>query len=386
MRVPSAFDSWLNELMKITTVSRLSPAFWFVSWLTVFVFVPPASAQTGPLAPGVRGLATRAPNTMKIDGDLSEFKSAFCTPVEYFSLDPKPLRNRAAQFLYMWDDEAFYAGLRTLDGSPANLADDAHLWEGDGVEWYFDTRQDEHFRSQSWPTNTSPGAVHCYWTGLKGTNVQGRFCLRPGYLKAIPIIGVEVSARRTAHGMEVELKLPWANFPNFKPKPNQVIALDAELCYSDGGPRNFRTFAYGSPLSVQQPASLGKIQLVKKLKPSLWKECGPVMLPIRCDTAWTQDSKPQVTGLMAIPPNHSGEIGKIVFRLLGLDGKKLGDYEGKIEVFEPEGNFQRAIASWPSERVAPGSYHLLGIVYDKRGKELTRVAPRMVSANMQPGY
>jgi len=35
---------------------------------------------------------------------------------------------------------------------------------------------------------------------------------------------------------------------------------------------------------------------------------------------------------------------------------------------------------------APGTYHLLGIVYDKAGKELTRVAPRMVSANMQPGY
>jgi len=386
MRVPSSFDLWLNERMKITTAFRRSLALWSVAWLTGFVFVLPLSAQTGQLAPGVRGLATRAPNNVKIDGDLSEFRSAFCTPVEYFSLDPKALRNRAAQFFYMWDDEAFYAGLRTLDGSLANLADDAHLWEGDAVEWYFDTRQDENFRSQSWPTNPSPGAVHCYWTGLKGTNIQGRFCLRPGYLSAIPNIGVEVAARRTAHGLEVELKLPWANFPNFKPKPDQVIALDAELCYSDGGPRVFRTFAYGSPLSVQQPASLGKIQLVDKLESSFWKECGPVMMPIRCDTAWTQSTKPQVTGLMAIPPNHASAIGKVVFRLIGLDERTLGDYEGEIETFESEGNFQRAVAHWPSELAAPGTYHLLGIVYDKSGKELTRVAPRMVSANMQPGY
>jgi len=386
MRVTSRFDLWLNELMKITFASRRSPAFWFVGWATVFVFVLPTSAHTGELAPGVRGLATRAPNTMKIDGDLSEFKSAFCTPLEYFSLDPKTLGNRAAQFFYLWDDEAFYAGLRTLDGSQANLADDLHLWEGDGVEWYFDTRQDENFRSQSWPTNTSPGAVHCYWTGLKGTNIQGRFCLRPGYLNAIPNIGVEVAARRTAHGLEVELKLPWANFPNFKPKPNQVIALDAELCYSDGGPRIFRTFAYGSPLSVQQPASLGKIQLVEKLQSSFWKECGPVLMPIRCDTAWTQNTKPQVTGLMAIPPNHASEIGKVVFRVLGLEEKKLGDYEGEIETFDAEGHFQRVVARWPNELAAPGTYHLLGTVYDKAGKELTRVAPRMVSANMQPGY
>ena len=372
--------------MKSTTAFRRQPAPRSVGWLVVFVVALQAFAQTGRLAPGARGLATRASGTVKIDGDLSEFQTAFCTPVEYFSLDPKTLRNRAAQFFYLWDDEAFYAGLRTLDGSSANHADDAHLWEGDGVEWYFDTRQDENFRSQSWPTNTSPGAVHCYWTGLKGTNIQGRFCLRPGYLNAIPKIGVEVAARRTAHGLEVELKLPWANFPNFRPKPDAVIALDAELCYSDGGPRIFRTFAYGSPLSVQQPASLGKIQLVEKLRSSFWKACGPVMMPIRCDAAWTQDNKPQVTGFMAIPPNHSGEIGKVVFRLLGLDEKAIGDFEGEIEMIEAEGNFQRAVARWPGELAAPGTYHLLGIVYDKSGKELTRVAPRMVSVNMQPGY
>src|SRR5207244_6320322 len=97
-----------------------------------------------PLATGVRGVATKAPKEMKIDGDLSEFKDAFCTPVEYFSFDAKTLRNRAAQFFYLWDDEAFYAGLRTLDEAPANFADDNHLWEGDAVEWYFDTRQDEN--------------------------------------------------------------------------------------------------------------------------------------------------------------------------------------------------------------------------------------------------
>jgi hypothetical protein len=89
---------------------------------------------------------------------------------------------------------------------------------------------------------------------------------------------------------------------------------------------------------------------------------------------------------MAIPPNQSDQIGKVLFRVLGLDGRKLGDYEGKIETFEAEGGFQRAVAQWPNELVAPGAFHLLGIVHDKSGKELTRVAPRMVSVNMQPGY
>jgi hypothetical protein len=65
------------------------------------------------LESGVRGVATRAPKEMKIDGDLSEFKSAFSTPAEYFhptsnKKDPNSVvHDRAAQFLYMWDEEAF---------------------------------------------------------------------------------------------------------------------------------------------------------------------------------------------------------------------------------------------------------------------------------------
>jgi hypothetical protein len=351
----------------------------------LMVGMPAMPAELTGLAVGVRGLATRA-KEMKIDGDLSEFKDAFCTPIEYFSFESNTLKNRAAQFFYMWDDEAFYSGLRTLDEKPANHAPDDRLWEGDGVEWYFDTRRDTNFRSQAWPTSVSPGAVHCYWVGLKGTNLQSRFCLRPGFLEAIPKMGVEVAARRTAYGMEVEFKLPWANFPEFKPKLNDVIAVDAELCYSDGGPRVARGFVYGGPLSVQQPASLAKVQLVEKLDAAHWAACGPVMFPVRCDTAWTQNRKPMATGYMAIPPNQAELIGKVGFKLIGLAGQTLGEFEGKIETFQSEGNFKRAVAQWPSDLATPGAHHLVGVIFDKSGRELTRVAPRMVSVGTTPGY
>jgi hypothetical protein len=338
-----------------------------------------------------RAVATRAPGAVKIDGDLSEFANAFATPVEYFQPEKKgkkdpDLSERAAQFFYMWDDEAFYAALRTLDHNIANHAPNDRLWEGDAVEWYFDTRQNEEFRSQEWPKTANAGAVHCYWTGLKGTNVEPRFCLRPGFLEAIPKTGVEVGAKRTAVGMDVEFKLPWANFPQFKAKAGAIIALDAELCYSDGGPRTFRSFVFGSPLSVQQPASLAKMQLVEKLTSEHWPKCGPVMFPIRCDTAWSQKTQPHVTGLMAIPPTHTESIGKVAFRILGLDGKVAGEFPATIETFEQQGKFQRATAEWPTELAVPGAHHVLGVIYDKAGKELTRVAPRMVSVNMTPGY
>ena len=109
-------------------------------------------------------------------------------------------------------------------------------------------------------------------------------------------------------------------------------------------------------------------------------------MPVRCDTAWTQTTKPQVTAYLALPPDQADQIGKVVFRILGLDGAALGEYPGKIETFESAGNFQRAAAQWSNELATPGAHHLLGIVYDKAGKELARVAPRMVSVNMQPGH
>ncbi len=332
------------------------------------------------LESGVRGIATRAPEKMVIDGDLAEFQEAFCTPVNYFHPDQK---NRPGQFFYMWDENAFYAGLRTLDEKRADPAPDDRLWEGDAVEWYFDTRRGENFRSDKW---TNDGAVHCYWTGLKGTDIKPRFCLRPGYLDAIPKIGIEVGARKTEFGMEVEFKLPWKNFPNFSPKAGEVIAVDAELCYSDGGSRVDRFFAYGSPLSVQQPASLAKVELVDRLENEHWKQCGPVLMPVRCDTAWTQSNKAHAQGMIALPPNHSDLVGKIVFRLTDLEGTTLGEFEAKPEKMKADANFARAVASWPSDVAPPGGHHVTAIVYDKQGTELTRIAPRLVSTSIQQGY
>jgi len=351
-----------------------------VSGVLAMLIMVPASGDTRPLASGVRGVAARARGKVVIDGDLSEFREAFCTPINYFHPDQK---NRPAQFFYMWDDEAFYAGLRTLDQKRANPAPDDRLWEGDAVEWYFDTRRGENFRSNQW---TNDGSVHCYWTGLKGTEIKPRFCLRPGYLNAIPKIGIEVGARKTNYGMEVEFKLPWKNFPDFSPKAGEVIAVDAEICYSDGKARVDRFFAYGSPLSVQQPASVAKVQLVDRLERDDWRACGPVLMPIRCDTPWEQPTKAQAQGMISLPPNHSDLVGKIVFRLTDLDGKAIGDFPAQSQPIQEEGHFARAIASWPIDTAPPGGYHVTAIVYDKSGQELTRIAPRLVSTSMQQGY
>ena len=152
------------------------------------------------------------------------------------------------------------------------------------------------------------------------------------------------------------------------------------------GPRVDRSFVYGSPLSVQQPANLGKVQLVDEFRRGYWPACGPVLAPVRCDTAWSQKTKPHVTAYMALPPNQSDNISRVVFRLTDAHGSTVGETAGKIETFEKYGSFRRAVAQWPSDLSPTGTYNLIGIIYDRRGRELARVAPRMVSVGMKAGY
>ena len=128
-----------------------------------------------------------------------------------------------------------------------------------------------------------------YWTAYKDAELHPRWCLRPDMLKAISGKGVEVAARKTSFGAETEFKLPWANFPNFKAERDAVIGLDAELCYGDGAGRTYRTFAYGSPLSVTQPASQAKVQLAGKIMPPSGSSAGQSWPP--CESTQTGRSR-----------------------------------------------------------------------------------------------
>ncbi|MBA4105999.1 MAG: hypothetical protein C0485_09590 [Pirellula sp.] len=332
----------------------------------------------------IRGVVPRAAASLHIDGRLNEadYRRALCTPIEYFHRDAA---NRAAQFYYLWDDEAFYVGLRTLD--QAAYSPEAPLWEGDAVEWYFDVRRGDDFRSRSWPKERQAWAVHCFFTPMTLAELAPRFTLRPGFEEAISREGVEVAAQRTEHGLEVEFKLPWKNFPEFTPRAGEVIGLDAELSYSDGGPRSYRSFVFGSPLSVQQPANLARVKLVYEIDQHGWEIGGPVMMPMRIDVPWSQEGEPQVVAQIAAPPNGLEHVGRIVFQVSDLAGKVLGEFEAsERRELASAGNFVVREARWPSALAAPGRFQVQAIVYDPQGAELTRVAPRMVSVNMEPGY
>ena len=191
--------------------------------------------------------------------------------------------------------------------------------------------------------------------------------------------GVELAATNDANHYDIEFKIPWANFPNLQPKLGALLALDAELCSGDGGTRTDRTFAYGSPLSVQQPASLGKVQLVKGFDPDYLTAVGPAAFPLWVETPWNQADRANVYATLAIPPEFIPIVGSVEVRLHDTDGKIVKTLPAPIESFGPkELQFARAVARWSIDEFAPNTYFATARVVSRTGKNLTTVAPRMV--------
>ncbi|WP_435018893.1 sugar-binding protein [Tundrisphaera sp. TA3] len=333
---------------------------------------------------GVRGFVTRAEGKIAVDGKLDEWSRAFCTPIAYNHKDPA---NRASQFFYQWDDEALYIGLRSLDKKQANPSPIGGLFNGDAVEFYIDARPDDAFRGKEW----SPGAVHMYFTAFDKDKIGPRWSVRKGTASGNPELkGVEVAATATDSSYDLEFKLPWANFPGFSAVPGAVLSLDAELCFSDGAARVDRTFAYGSPLSVQQPASQAKVKLVPSLRQALATESTPAvqasLYPMWVETPWVQPERARSRAVVAIPPTQVGAVGPVEIRIHGLDGGIVRTIPATIERFGPEGlKFARAVASWPIDDFAPGTFLATARILDPAGSTVATIAPRLVHEGIMPG-
>lgn len=338
-----------------------------------------SAADDAGLGKGVRGLVTRAAGPVKIDGTLDdkEWASAFCTPVHY---NHARVADRAAQFLYLWDDDAFYVGLRALDKARANVGNLGSLWNGDAVEFYFDTRQGEALRGKDW----TDGAIHFFYTPFEGKDLKPRWVMRGGIATSnTKLEGVEVAARNTDWGYEIEFKLPWKNFPQFKPKAGARIGIDAELCSGDGGGRTDRTFAYGSPLSVTQPASQGLVQLVDKLEDRHLAQVGAATFPCWVETPWSQPQRAQVVAVMALPPEFAERVDDVTVRIHDVEGKVIKEIAAKKEKL-PGPNFTRARATWANDDYAPGTFFVT--FQAKAGKQvLATVAPRLVQEAQMSG-
>ncbi len=234
--------------------SRLLPR------LLLILFAGLASAARADDRPVV-GLVPRATKPITLDGKLDEWDGAFVTPVHVGHPD---FADRGAQFLFLWNDDALYVGLRALDRTPAHVRPDATLWDGDAVEFYLDARPAADLGGKDF----GPGTLHMFWTPFTGTEIRPRLRVRdlPAF-KDFTLKGAEVAGAKTAWGYTAEFKLPWANFPKFTAKAGALLGLDCELCSGDGGPRVDRTFVYSSPAAVSSPSAFGRVRLVEKPEP-----------------------------------------------------------------------------------------------------------------------
>ena len=320
----------------------------------------------------------RAQGPVVMDGKLDEWAGAFCTPVHY---NHRFLGERAAQFLYLWDDQALYIGLRTLDTKTANPGGPKSIQDGDAVEFYLDTRPGPTLRGKDW----APGAIHLFYSGFDGKRLAPRWVIRGGIATSNVVLeGVEVAATADGVTTAVEFKLPWKNFPDFAPRAGALLALDAELCSGDGDKRTDRTFAYGSPLSVQQPASQGVVALVDRVDPAAFPQVGAAACPMWVDTPWVQPERARVIATVAIPPPLLDQVAAVEVRIHDADGAIVRTIPAPVESFgPPPGQFRRALASWSIDDFAPNTYFATARVTSRDGRTLATVAPRMVAeANM----
>lgn len=308
----------------------------------------------------VVGLIPKAQKPIKMDGKLDEWDGAFVTPVHVGHPD---FANRGGQFLFLWDEQNLYIGLRCLDQHPAHIGTDNQIWNGDAVEFYLDTRRGDKLGAAQF----GPGTMHLFWTPFTKTEVKPRIGLRdlPAF-KEFKLQGAEVAGAKTPWGYTAEFKLPWANFPDFKAMAGEIIGIDCELCSSDGGPRVDRTFVYSGPAAVGSPSAFGRVQLVDKLDPQALKSLGRAILPLSlaksANYAW-------LYGAVCVSPSIEGSVAKLEGKLLDVSGKVRKTSTGSKKNLD--GGFALWTGSWELFDLPPGVYTLELVATDKAGEVIT---------------
>ena len=247
------------------------PQLWKTALFVVLIGIGTAHAQEKPVV----GLISKVGNSIKMDGKLDDWDGAFVTPVHVGHPD---FANRGGQFLFLWDEQNLYVGLRCLDQKPAHVGPDNQIWNGDAVEFYLDTRRGDklgaaavrprHASTPSGRRSPRPRSSH----GFRSEPLPA--------FKDFKLQGAEVAGEKTPWGWTAEFKLPWANFPEFKAKAGEIIGIDCELCSSDGGQRVDRTFVYSGPAAVGSPSAFGRVKLVDKIEADDLKSMGRALLPM----------------------------------------------------------------------------------------------------------
>src|SRR5579871_4321864 len=317
------------------------------------------------------GLIPKTQKPITLDGKLDDWQGAFVTPVHVGHPD---FANRGGQFLFLWDEENLYIGLRCLDQKPAHAAPDNRIYDGDAVEFYLDTRRG----AQLGAAQFEAGTLHMFWTPFTGTEVKPRLQVRDlPVFRGFQLKGARVAGQKTPWGYTAEFQLPWANFPNFAAKVGEIIGIDCELCSSDGGPRVDRTFVYSSPQSVSTPATFGRVQLVDTLDIHALKPLGRALLPLSLTKS---ANYPWLYGTVGVSPTIEASVSKLEGKILDRDGKTRKSTSGKPKNFEGA-DFFLWTGSWELFDLSAGTYTLELTALDKENRAITTRTLKFLHGN-----
>lgn len=334
--------------------------------LVVLLGTTLAYAQEKPVV----GLIAKAPKPIQMDGKLDEWDGAFVAPVHIGHPD---FANRGGQFLFLWDEQNLYIGLRCLDRKPAHVGPDNQIWNGDAVEFYLDTRRGDKLGAAAF----GPGTLHCFWTAFTKSEIKPRIQVRPlPAFKDFKLQGAEVAGEKTPWGWTAEFKLPWTNFPDFKAKTGEIIGIDCELCSSDGEKRVDRTFVYSGPAAVGSPSAFGRVQLADKIDADALKPLGRALLPLSLtrstNYAW-------LYGTVCVSPTIEGSVAKLEGKLIDAAGKVRKTSTGSKKTLD--GGFTLWTGSWEMFDLPPGVYILQLVATDKTGGVITSRSEKVLHAN-----
>jgi hypothetical protein len=333
------------------------------------VIASPASAQEKPVV----GRIPKAHKAIPLDGKLTGWDGAFVTPVHVGHPD---FANRGGQFLFLWDEKNLYVGLRCLDQKPAHVGPDNQIWNGDAVEFYLDTRRGAKLGAAAF----GPGTLHMFYTAFTKAEVKPRLQVRdlPAF-KDFKLQGAEVAAARTPWGYTAELKLPWANFPDFAARAGEVIGIDCELCSGDGGLRADRTFVYSGPAAVGSPSAFGRVQLVDRMEASALKSLGRALLPLSLTRSINY---PWLYGTVCVSPSIEGSVARLEGRLLDAAGKVRKTSTGNKKALA--GGFTLWTGSWEMFDLPAGVYTLEVVASDKAGGVITSRREKVLHGDPSP--
>jgi len=323
-----------------------------------------AAAEDKPVV----GLVPKASKAIKMDGKLEGWDGAFVTPVHVGHPD---FANRGGQFLFLWDEQNLYIGLRCLDQHPFHNGN--QIWDGDAVEFYLDTRRGEELGAAKF----GPGTLHMFYTPFTKSDVEPRLQVRdlPAF-KDFKLQGAAVAGEKTAWGFTAIFKLPWSNFPEFKAKADEVIGIDCELCSSDGGPRVDRTFVYSSPAAVSSPSAFGRVKLVDKIEPDALKPLGRALLPLSLTKSTNYE---WLYGTACLSPTIEKSVDKIEGKIVDGDGKVHKTSKGTTKSLD--GDFTLWTGSWEMFDLPPGTYTLELVATDKSGAVITSRSEKLLHGN-----